>query len=399
LKLTRILAALAVAVVFIATGAAAQQGPYKISGTCGGLPEVALKTAPGYCVGLVASGLKFPRGVLPLDGGRVLVTEMIGWGSPNGRVALLTPDGKGNYTKKVVLGHLSQPHGLALGPDGKVYIGVTAGVKRFALTDPAGTAEDVIGGKATVGGPPGTGRHPLESLLFTKAGTLLVNVGSFTDNCEDENGNPPNPDQACPETVGPEAHGLVREYSFDWSTGKATGWRVFVDGLRNSMGLAQYPASGVILQAENSRDAIDQVMPGLANDEDLPPDEINVLEAGQHYGWPYCYGADLPAPEYPKWNCSADRAPELALPAHAAPLGMAYWHGGLAVSFHGYRDHGHRLVWFAIDAGGLPHGPAQELIFDWQKPEGAPVDVKAGADGALYVTEDHNGTVLRLVAE
>jgi len=30
---------------------------------------------------------------------------------------------------------------------------------------------------------------------------------------------------------------------------------------------------------------------------------------------------------------------------------------------------------------------------------GAPTDVKVGADGAVYVTEDRNGTVLRLSAE
>jgi len=30
---------------------------------------------------------------------------------------------------------------------------------------------------------------------------------------------------------------------------------------------------------------------------------------------------------------------------------------------------------------------------------GAPTDVKVGADGAIYVTEDRNGTVLRLSVE
>jgi len=41
----------------------------------------------------------------------------------------------------------------------------------------------------------------------------------------------------------------------------------------------------------------------------------------------------------------------------------------------------------------------QELVFDWENPDGSPTDLKAGSDGALYVTEDHNGTVLRLIAE
>ena len=87
------------------------------------------------------------------------------------------------------------------------------------------------------------------------------------------------------------------------------------------------------------------------------------------------------------------------VPAHAAPLGIAYWNGGLTVGYHGYRDHGHRLVWFPIDAEGRPQNQPQELVFDWEKPDGTQVDLKAGADGALYLTEDHNGTVLRLVKE
>jgi glucose/arabinose dehydrogenase len=165
------------------------------------------------------------------------------------------------------------------------------------------------------------------------------------------------------------------------------------------MGLAQYPASELILEAENSRDSIDAVMPSLANDEDLPPDEINVLEPDGHYGWPYCYGANIPSPEYPHWDCSKYSAPLVDLPAHAAPLGMAYWRDGLVLGFHGYRSHGHRVVWFPIDATGKPNGPFKELISDWEKPQGAPVDVRPGADGALYIVEDHNGTVLRFIAE
>ena len=391
--------ALVAAAAVISAPAGAQPGIYQTSGTCGGLPKLELHTAPGFCIGLVSTGLKFPRGLLPLKDGTVLVAEMIGWGSKNGRITALVPDGKGNYAKKQILKQLNQPHGLARGPDGKIYVGVIGGVKRFDLADPEKTVEDVIGGKSAVKGPPGDGRHPLVSLIFTKRGTMLVNVGSASNNCEHANGDLPQADQICPETRAPAGHGLVREYEFDWKTGEAKGWTVFAEGLRNSMGLAEFSESGLIVQAENSRDSIDDVMPELEGDEDLPPDELNVLEAGGRYGWPYCYGANIPAPEYLHWNCTGYHPPLVPLPAHAAPLGIAYWHGGLAVGYHGYRDHGHRLVWFPIDAEGRPQNPPQELVFDWDKPAGAPVDLKAGADGALYVSEDHNGTVLRLIAE
>jgi len=397
----RLFPAVAIAALLSAISLNASAAPpqYPTSGTCGGLPKLEIHTAAGYCLGLVAADLKFPRGVLPLKNGTVLVVEMIGWGSSNGRITALAPDGKGHYAKKTVFKGLQEPHGLALGPDGKIYVGVIGGVKRFDLADPAKTVEDVIGGKSAVKGPPGDGRHPLVSLLFTRRGTLLVNVGSATNNCEHRDGSLPAADQICPETRAPAGHGLVREYEFDWETGKAKGWTVFAEGLRNSVALAEFPASGVIIQAENSRDSIDDVMPELPDDEDLPPDELNVLEAGGRYGWPYCYGANIPSPEYLHWNCTGYHPPLVPLPAHAAPLGMAYWNGGLVVGYHGYRKHGHRIVWFPVDADGRPQNQPKELVFDWENPDGSPTDLKAGADGALYVTEDHNGTVLRLIAE
>jgi glucose/arabinose dehydrogenase len=376
-----------------------QQKPYSVSGSCGGLPKIAVHTAPGICVGLVASGLKFPRGVLPLKDGTVLVAEMIGWGSRNGRITALAPNGKGGYSKKQILKGLKEPHGLVQGPDGKIYVGVVGGIKRFDLGNPEKTVEDVIGGKSAVKGPPGDGRHPLVSMIFTQRKTLLVNVGSASNNCEHANGDLPNPDEICPETRAPAGHGLVPEYEFDWTTGKAKGWTVFAEGMRNSLALVEYPESGVVLEGENSRDSIDDLMPELQNDDDLPPDEINVLVAGGRYGWPYCYGANIPSPEYLHWNCTGYHPPYVALPAHAAPLGMAYWDGGLVIGYHGYRDTGHRIVRFPIDADGKPRDEPQELVFDWINPDGAPTDLKAGADGALYVTEDRNGTVLRVVKE
>jgi glucose/arabinose dehydrogenase len=399
----RIVVATAAALALSCASSQAQQkGPYAVSGRCADLPKVSgIRTAPGLCVGLVASGLKFPRGVLPLKDGRLLVAEMIGWGTKNGRVTQLTPDGKGGYAKKQILKGLKQPHGLALGPDGWVYVGVVGGIKRFDLANPEKSVEDVIGGKAAVKGPPGDGRHPLVSMIFTQRKTLLVNVGSVSNNCEHANGDLPDPAQICPETRAPAGHGLVREYEFDWKTGKAKGWIVFAEGLRNSLALAEYPKSGLVLQGENSRDSIDDLMPDLPNDNDLPPDEINELTAGGRYGWPYCYGDNVASPEYPAWDCAGTghHAPTIALPAHAAPLGMAYWDGGLAVGYHGYRDTGHRIVWFPIDGEGRPRNEPKELVSGWENPDGAPTDLKAGADGALYVTEDRNGTVLRVSKE
>jgi hypothetical protein len=102
----------------------------------------------------------------------------------------------------------------------------------------------------------------------------------------------------------------------------------------------------------------------------------------------------------------------MVLPGHAAPLGLAYYTGSLfpapyqgqlLATFHGYREYGHRLVLVPVDANGAPGGgELQDIIRGWEKsadghdPQGAPVDVLVASDGSIFLTEDKNGTVLRV---
>jgi glucose/arabinose dehydrogenase len=114
----------------------------------------------------------------------------------------------------------------------------------------------------------------------------------------------------------------------------------------------------------------------------------------------------IPSPEFPHTDCTHYQKPFLLLPPHAAPLGMTYYFGTLfpkafegvlLIGYHGYRKYGHRLVMVPTDAYGLPTGaPPMDLIGNWVKPMGAPVDVKVADDGAVLITEDRNKTVLRL---
>ncbi len=71
----------------------------------------------------------------------------------------------------------------------------------------------------------------------------------------------------------------------------------------------------------------------------------------------------------------------------------------LIVGLHGYRQHGHRIVALMPDKAGAPLGKMVDLVSGWRTgphSTGAPVDVRQGADGFLYIADDRNGMLLRL---
>ena len=99
---------------------------------------------------IVATDLRFPEGPLPMKNGDVWFVEVEG-----GTLARLAPDG--NLTRVHVGGG---PNGLALGPDGKIFIANNGG---FAWADMGGVlvpthqAEDYAGGRIETYDP-ATGR-------------------------------------------------------------------------------------------------------------------------------------------------------------------------------------------------------------------------------------------------
>jgi glucose/arabinose dehydrogenase len=175
---------------------------------------------------------------------------------------------------------------------------------------------------------------------------------------------------------------------------------------------------------------------------DRPYDEVNVIKQGANFGWPYCYDMDQPTPAWSAANAmdcrsAAHEKPVTLLPPHSAPLGAVYYSGSmfpgltgkLLMSWHGYRPTGSRIVAFDVDAAGVPintpharypeyhdgqstltayrSGPAAEPLIltpGWDlkpgvRPAGAPVGLTIAKDGAIWVADDRNATILRIAVD
>lgn len=416
---------------WLLTPALAAAEPYTPTGqTCGGLPKVAVETMEWVCIGLVLQrgeelNLVKPRKIEQIAGqDAFLLTDMGGWDGNVGSLYLIERRG-GTYAARRLRSRLNLPHQILRGPGGFYYLGEAHRITAFRL-DPKNRPIDW---RTVIDGLPdlGDNLHPLTHFIFLENGDLLVNIGAATDNCgaEADTG-------ACRAR---ESNGLLRRYRHMPKSGVwSTEYEVYATGLRNSMALVQHP-SGTVLQAENGTD-----FKALG----MPYEEINIVQRGGDYGWPYCHDNDAADPH---WNRDADCRsdayvrPWTLMPPHAAPLDMMYYTGDLLpgltgtllVGWHGYRAYGHRLVAYAVDGEGRPlreeaatfrsdptptdpwftgqaytpegtAGPVSphlEITSGWNRqpgirPRGAPVGLLQAEDGSLWIVDDKNRAVLRM---
>jgi glucose/arabinose dehydrogenase len=373
--------------------------PYVPVGTCAGFPRLSLAVPRGWCVALVAdasSGLVFPRRIVEVAAGRFWIVDMGGWEPGRGRLLQLELPAQGAappIALKVIADKLDRPHGIALGPDGRVYVGEAGRIWRTPAKLPV-VAETVIEGL------PADGAHPLKELVFGDRGRLFVNVGSSSDACRDDAGALPLP---CPDRIGARPRAAVYEATLGGSGFTLQSFKPYATGLRNSLALA-WTAPGALLQGENSIDY---------PDEDAPPEELNVLAGGSDHGWPYCIGRRQAARGYEgRVDCAGSAAPAMLWPAHVAPLQMLAvpaaannaFAGQVIVAWHGYRAAGHRVVGFKVDASGVPTGAPRVWIGGWNaakgvRPLGAPAGIFVDSAGRLLLVEDRNRTLLMLTRD
>lgn len=167
---------------------------------------------------------------------------------------------------------------------------------------------------------------------------LYVGIGAACDACVQQ-----QPDR-----------GVILSFALD-----GTDKQVVASGLRQPNDLVF--ANGSLWTVDTARD-------GLGNDTDY--DELNRVQEGEHFGWPFCIGRENTVDiETANFDCTQSTPPSLTFASHSNPLGMTVYEGSafphlsgqllvtLGGTSHEAHLNGFTLVTIGFDDAGQPTTP------------------------------------------
>jgi glucose/arabinose dehydrogenase len=383
-----------------------------------------LKLPPGFEIEIFAKGL---------PGARVMAFDSTGglWVSQTreGLISLVTNNEAGQIEARPVFTGLKNPHGLAFDP-------LDPFLLYIAEEDKISTVRIYSeGGLTKLIDLPTGGRHTTRTISFGPDDRLYISIGSSCDVCFET-----DPRRAA-------IYSMKKDGS---------DFRAFATGLRNAVFFTWQPDDQINrpLWANTSRSGLRPVIylwtTEMGRDnlgDNLPPDEINVapLNLGSglekienfspDYGWPLCYGQNIHDSNFDKniyiRNPCEDKSPStIDLPAHSAPLGLAFvpensnwpkeYQGSLLVAYHGSWNRsvptGYKITRFPKELVNYRFqkstNPAYDIDKDFSLPPdfvtgwltknnealGRPVDLKFKRLGGPYI-EGETGKIIQAPIE
>jgi len=341
-----------------------------------------LKLPRGYRAGVWASGLGNTRVMAVAPDGSVYMSRR----SEADIVRLVDAnrDGRADGPPTVIVNRPGL-HGLTI-HDGMLYFMTAKEVFRAPLQPDGGIG--VV--ETLINDLPDAGQHLNRTLAVGPDNMLYISAGSTCNACDESS---------------QENATLIRA-SLDGKTR-----RIWASGLRNTIGFGWHPRTGELW-------GWDQGIDWLGND--LQREEVNKIEGGKRYGWPYVFedGKRNPQDEPPggltaaQWG-AASTNPLLMHVAHSAGMQMAFHPGGgfgpdvagdafvaLRGSWNRKPASGYELARIRFDANGqatrVETFVSGFMSRDGTGQYGRPCGVAVMRDGSILLSDDANGVIYRI---
>ncbi|MGV3707093.1 MAG: PQQ-dependent sugar dehydrogenase [Arcticibacter sp.] len=377
-----------------------------------GWPEGKTPVAPaGFTVSKFVGGLTNPRWIYVAPNGDIFVAQATTEGkkasdivsgragsqnlgeSPNSILIFRdgNQDGKPEVAE-VFLSGLHQPFGMLVIGD-SFYVANTDGLWQYPYKE--GQKKITAKGKKILELPAGGYNNHWTRNIIANAdkSKIYVSVGSGSN--VGENGMEHEVRRANILEINPDG----------------SAERIFAAGLRNPVGMDWNPETKQLWTAVNERDELG---------DDLVPDYITSVKDGAFYGWPYAYFGPNEDPRMKGQKPELVKktiAPDLAVGAHTASLGLAFYKAaafpakyknGAFIGQHGSWNRselsGYKVA-FVPFQGGKPFGKLEDFltgfIVEGGKSEvyGRPVGVAVLNDGSLLVADDAGNTLWRVSSD
>lgn len=343
------------------------------------LPEMVklLKVPQGWEVKVAASGLGKPRMLFNGPNGELYVTRRDG-----GDVLLLKDvDGDGKFDEvKTVLYDFKGVHGISI-HQGFMYLCNNQQLRRYSLKEDGtlGAVEPLITDL------PNGGQHPNRTIGFGPDGMLYITVGTLCNDCKESD---------------KEAATILRVDPKTWKR------EIFASGLRNTIGFDFHPLNGEIWGVDNGGD-------GKGNT--WPPEEVNHIIKGGHYGYPFAYGKQQvdqsredPAGDIKESVVATTIPAVLELTAHMAPIDFKFfknqiniptdYKGDALVAWHGSWN-AKKPVGFKVQRIRFENGQAigaEDFLVGFLQGNnrfGRPAGIAIAEKGTVYISDDANGVI------
>ncbi len=273
--------------------------------------------------------------------------------------------------------------------------------------------------------------HESKSIVLDNDGNIYVNVGAYSNSCQDQDRNKESPGiKPCPVLDSAAGIWQFKADKLDQHYGDGAH---YATGLRNVVGLDWNTTTNSLFVMQHGRDQLYDNWPEFYTEKmsaELPAETMYELHKGSNCGWPYAYYDELKHKKMQNPEYGGDgkkvaedkniQDPVVAFPGHMAPNGLLFYTGtmfpekyrnGAFIAFHGSWNRAPEpqkgyLVAFVPFKNGKPSGEWEVFADNFaggaefispNKAKHRPVGLAQGPDGALYVSDDVKGTVFRIM--